>query len=275
MTNCFDGGLVVLLLASHASGEPADQGATKTSPSTSAKRPTKSRAAKKSGKASPDSAKPRGAKPATPEPTDHYDKQTILGWPVLVNRPFSEREPELCGQTLTLLGPHLCNIMRNVPAPAVEKLRQITIWVEEAEPHHPCMAYHPNAAWLREHDMNPDKAGCVELANARAFLDWTHAQPWMVFHELAHGYHDQFLPDGFENAELRGAHARAVESKNYESVLRVGSQRDKHYALTNPMELFAEASEAYFGTNDFYPFVRAELAEHDPALHALIGRLWE
>ena len=25
------------------------------------------------------------------------------------------------------------------------------------------------------------------------------------------------------------------------------------------MEYFAEASEAFFGTNDFYPFVRAEL----------------
>ena len=30
------------------------------------------------------------------------------------------------------------------------------------------------------------------------------------------------------------------------------------------MEYFAEASEAYFGTNDFFPFVRIELRRHDP-----------
>ena len=40
------------------------------------------------------------------------------------------------------------------------------------------------------------------------------------------------------------------------------------------MEYFAEASEAYFGTNDFYPYVRSELAEHDPALFELLGKFW-
>lgn len=38
------------------------------------------------------------------------------------------------------------------------------------------------------------------------------------------------------------------------------------------MEFFAEASAALFGTNDFFPFVRAELASHDP--DALVRRLW-
>jgi hypothetical protein len=40
------------------------------------------------------------------------------------------------------------------------------------------------------------------------------------------------------------------------------------------MEYFAEATEAYFGTNDFYPYVRSELAAHDPAMFALLGKLW-
>ena len=37
---------------------------------------------------------------------------------------------------------------------------------------------------------------------------------------------------------------------------------------------FAELSEAYFGTNDFYPFVRAELKEHDPRGYALMEKAW-
>jgi hypothetical protein len=46
--------------------------------------------------------------------------------------------------------------------------------------------------------------------------------------------------------------------------------------LENPdrWEYFAEASEAYFGTNDFYPFVRTELQRHDPEMYELLKRLW-
>ena len=208
------------------------------------------------------------------EPTDAYADKAIEGWRVRVNKSFRQREGNLCNDTLALLRQQLYLITRNVPAPAVEKLRQIKIWVEEAEPHHPCMAYHPDPGWLRDHDMNPDKARCVELANARNFLTWTHDQPWMVFHELAHGYHHQFLPDGFDNTDVRSAFDRVVEAKNYVSVLHINGRRERHYALTNPQEYFAESSEAYFGTNDFYPFVRSELNEIDPAGCKLLEAVW-
>ena len=48
----------------------------------------------------------------------------------------------------------------------------------------------------------------------------------------------------------------------------------KHYALTTPMENFAESTEAYLGVNDFYPFVRAELKEHDPRMFELLKKIW-
>ena len=208
------------------------------------------------------------------EPTSGYAIEHVEGWTVRVHRMFREREPQLCQDTFKMLGQQLYLITRNVPPQAVEKLRQIVIWVEEAEPHHPCMAYHPDAGWLREHDMNPDKAHCVELANARNFLKWTREQPWMVFHELAHGYHHQFLDDGFDNQEVRAALERAKAAQLYENVLRFNGRREAHYALTNPQEYFAEASEAYFGTNDFYPYVRAELRELDPTCCDLMTRLW-
>ena len=89
--------------------------------------------------------------------------------------------------------------------------------------------------------------------------------------ELAHGYHHQFLGD--DNAEIKACYDKAVASKSYESVLRAG-RKEKHYALNNAKEYFAEATEAYFGQNDFYPFVRAELKEHDPAMFELLEKLW-
>jgi len=46
------------------------------------------------------------------------------------------------------------------------------------------------------------------------------------------------------------------------------------YAMTNPQEYFAECSEAFFSTNDFFPFTRDELARHDPGMFELLKRLW-
>jgi hypothetical protein len=134
------------------------------------------------------------------------------------------------------------------------------------------MCYHPDAGWLRSHGMNPAKAGAVEVASARNFLSWTVAQPWMVLHELAHGYHDQVL--GFDNAEVRACFDAAVSAHLYDSVLGFDGKKRRHYALTDPKEYFAELTESYFGTNDFYPFVRAELKQHDPRAFDLVEKLW-
>jgi hypothetical protein len=44
--------------------------------------------------------------------------------------------------------------------------------------------------------------------------------------------------------------------------------------LTNEKEFFAEMSECYFGTNDFFPFVSAELKEAEPESYALLKDTW-
>jgi hypothetical protein len=207
------------------------------------------------------------------DPIEAYRPQSIEGWKVLVHQKLFEAEQqELREQTMRLLGDHLYRVARALPEPALAKVRKIPIWVELAHPRHACMCYHPSADWLREHGMNPAKAGSVELANCRNFLRWTHDQPWMVLHELAHGYHHQVL--GNDHPGIRACYQQAVDSKSYEQVLHIHGGKKRHYALTNPMEYFAEASEAYFGTNDFYPFVRAELKEHDPRCFTLLEELW-
>jgi hypothetical protein len=211
--------------------------------------------------------------PASFDPTSRYEEQTLEGWKVLIHRDLLD-DAELAEPTLTLLRHQLYQMTRVVPAPALEKLRQVTIWVEKDEPHHPCMAYHPDAGWLREHDMNPEKARCVEVANAATFLAWTRAQPWMVLHEMAHAYHHQFLEEGYDNPDVTAVYRRAMDEKRYHRVLHIQGEHRKGYATTNPMEYFAETAEAYFGTNDFFPYVRSELQEHDPAGYALHERLW-
>ena len=220
---------------------------------------------------------PSGAKAALKyDAVERYAEQQIEGWRVLVHRDlFAENRTELRERTLKLLGNHLFRITTIVPEAAVIQLRKIPIWVEVAHPKHPCMCYHPDPAWLQDNGMNPAKAGGVELANCENFLNWTRDQPWMVLHEMAHGYHHQYLPKGFDNPEVLAVYQSAKQAGLYDSILRISGKKEKAYALNNQQEYFAEQTEAFFGTNDFFPFVKAELREHDPQMHELLGKLWK
>lgn len=168
----------------------------------------------------------------------------------------------------------LYRIVHVMPDAPLRDLRKITIWVHKDDAATTCMAYHPGPEWLKEHGSNPAMAKGVEVANLNNFISWTYEQPWMVLHELAHGYHDRFLKDGFENDDVKSVWSADMNSKKYESVLHWNGTSAKHYATTNQMEFFAETTEAYFGQNDFYPFVNAELKTFDPEAFSLIERIW-
>ena len=206
------------------------------------------------------------------EPTGSYSKEALEGWPIYISRAFGDEHKDLLDRTLAELRAQLFEITRVVPNDALARLREVPIWVEYRDRDTPCMCYHPSKEWLSGNGYNPDKEKGVEIAHAETFLKWTHDQPWMVLHELAHSYHDRVL--NFDNAEVKSAYEAAVKSGQYKKVLHINGRHVDHYALTNEKEYFAECSEAYFGTNDFYPFVRAELVEVDPAMAKLLEKLW-
>lgn len=205
------------------------------------------------------------------EPTANYVVRDIEGWTVLVHKRLLEDEKELGERTLKLLAAKLFDLTRVVPTPALEKLRRVRIWVEK-NPKVKCACYHPSRGWLANNGFNPEKEKSVEIGGPENFLGWAACQPNMVLHELAHAYHHQVL--GYDNPEIKAAFKRAVESKSYESVLYYDGSKKRAYALNNDQEYFAELSEAYFGTNDFYPFVRPEVKEHDPEMFKLLQKLW-
>ena len=96
--------------------------------------------------------------------------------------------------------------------------------------------------------------------------------PYVVLHELAHAYHDQVL--SFDRQDVIDVYKQMREEGIYDEVLLFTGRKVKHYGLTNHKEYFAESTEAYFGVNDFYPFVRAELKEHDPRMYKLMEKFW-
>lgn len=216
------------------------------------------------------------AAPATQptyEPTSRYVKQDIEGWTVHVHQSLLGDHKALGDEAVKFTRSCLYNVTRVVPAEVLPRLRQVPIWLEYNNPKVALGCYHPSRRWLIDNGFNPEKANSIEIGNAKRLLDphWTHHQPWMFLHELAHAYHFRHLG---ENPELKAAFRRAKDAGLYASVLLHNGKKVKHYALTNDKEFFAELTESYFGVNDFYPFVRAELLEYDKESHDLIAKLW-
>lgn len=198
----------------------------------------------------------------------------VEGWQVHVDVKLTEPEGrEVGGQALRILADKLYEIALVLPREKVEELRKVPIWID-LDHALSSMQYHPNVHWLIDHGYDPRMAKAVHIPKARRLIDLTRTneQPWAVLHELAHAYHDRVL--GFDYGPIRDEYERVVREGLYKSVLRNNGRTTRHYALTDPKEYFAEMTEAYFGTNDFYPFVRAELEKVDPGTCALLGRIW-
>jgi hypothetical protein len=205
-------------------------------------------------------------------PTEQYESREIEGWTVRVNKALLGDKADLGKKAIRLLEVRLYEITLAVPARPLAELRKVPIWLGVDDYIEERACYHPNVQWLRDHGLNPDKAKAVEIGNAASFLKEARHQPMMVLHELAHSYHDRIL--GFDHPGILEAYAKAKQSGIYDSVLRISGKKEKAYAITHPHEYFAEACEAFFGTNDYYPFVRAELREFDPALYRILEEVW-
>jgi hypothetical protein len=206
------------------------------------------------------------------EPTSRYEVREVEQFTVYVNRRLLGEKRTLGAETLKLLRAKLHEINRAVPEAALAELHKVRIWVEVEDKRHPGGCYHPSRKWLLENGFNPEKARSVEIGNAANFLSWSLHQPSMVLHELAHAYHHRVL--GHDNEDIKQAYQHAVESGLYESVLRYDGEMARAYALNNDQEYFAELTEAFFGTNDFYPFVRAEIQQCDPLMYETLRKLW-
>ena len=202
--------------------------------------------------------------------------KNIEGWTVQVDPQLIDGAHKEEGEkAMRMLGNHLQRIAILIPEEALARLRKVRIWLEHEHPELGSMQYHPDVDWLTERGYHPDLAKTVHLPRASSLTSrgMLLKQPAVILHELAHAYHDQFL--GFDHPGILEAYSKAMDAGAYDEVLLYDGKTVRHYAATDHKEYFAEATEAYFYRNDFYPFVAAELRIHDPAAHALMGKLWE
>ncbi|MDG2123879.1 MAG: hypothetical protein P8J87_09295, partial [Verrucomicrobiales bacterium] len=210
------------------------------------------------------------------EPRFDPVEKDLEGWTIHVDPALLEggAEAEMGTKALKMLANHLQRIAILVPTEALTKLQTCEIWIENDHPSLGAMQYHPGIGWLKNNGHDPRLHKKVHIPHAKALLSRFQLlkHPAVILHELAHAYHDQIL--SFDHLEIIAAYDAMKKAGTYEKVLLFNGEEVRHYGLTNHKEYFAEGTEAYFYRNDFYPFVRAELKQHDPQLHDTLEKVW-
>jgi len=218
---------------------------------------------------------PSKAKDQPPQPTSRTLQQ-IEGWKVRVDdRLLGDSADAATGlRALRFLEAKLVEIKAVVPQAKVKELQQVVIVLDLNCGDLRSMQYHPSAGWLKSHGYPEELARCVHLPRAADLPTRRNIneQPWVILHELAHAYHDQYLD--FEEPRIKAAYERFKSSGHGDAAMLYDGRRVKHYGLTNQKEFFAEMTESCFGLNDFYPFNRAELREAEPEIFQLLAEIW-
>ena len=219
---------------------------------------------------------PTGTRGASADQPASRAERSIEGFRVRVDERLLPgcADDEVGRAALAFLASKLADIRIVVPADKLERLRQVTIVLDASCGDLASMQYHPSGDWLESHGYPRDLEKCIHLPRAAdvATRRNVNEQPWVVLHELAHAYHDQVL--GFDEPRILAAWEAFKADGRGQSTLLFDGSRTKHYGLTDHKEFFAEMTEAYFGSNDFQPFNRAELKTDHPAIYALLTDIW-
>jgi len=207
---------------------------------------------------------------------DRFAVHDIEGWTVYANRGIRKQHADALDKTLEHLKWELYQIKLGVPPDAVAHMQEDSaIWMEYSEK--VGLSYHPSRNWLTDHGYTvPRDFQSFMSLSVKSHVGDSYRHPFVIFHEQAHGYDFHFIGKGnrYGNDECEANYQRMMKTGTYENVLIWFGRKGSHYGRTNRMEYWAESSEAYFAVNDIYPFVRAELREHDPKMARLVERYW-
>ena len=204
----------------------------------------------------------------------------VSGWKVHINKVLLDTQREETEHALVLLKKMLDEIIRVVPAKAVAELQKVPLYFSPSyKGKHGGAEFHPDGGWLKDNGRDPIMTKGVEFSGIADFEAEMNRMPNFALHELAHAYHNRVIVGSFDNAEIKAAYDHAKASGKYDKIERWhGNGKpntfERAYAMTNPMEYFAENTEAYFSRNDFFPFTREELKRHDPEMFAVLEKLW-
>jgi len=204
---------------------------------------------------------------------DGYYQLSVCEWPVYMNTALYNDDK--AKQVFDALRVDLGVVQSRLPTQIALDLRSVNVWLELDVPTTAGGVYHPSQLWLEENGYPTKWAKGVQIGNAQNYLNWRQQQPAIILHELAHAFDDQYFNS--ENPTLIAAFEEAKLAGIYQSVAFIEAEQGllEAYALTNAKEYFAELTEAYFWTNDFFPFTRQQLQQHDAAGFNAVRTMWD
>jgi hypothetical protein len=204
----------------------------------------------------------------------------VRGWTLRIDERLIAKDSAAVEKAVVILDAQLAKVERLIPAKAVERLRSVPLNFSLPYPdRRPTAEYHGGLAWVKQVGREIALAKAIEFTNIDRFEPEIRRMPVLVLHELAHAYHDQVIPGGYQNKDILGAFQQAKAAGTYDAVKRWTGEKyaekpSKAYAMTNQMEYFAEVTEAYFDRNDMEPFDLAELKVKDPGVVPVLEKVW-
>lgn len=197
---------------------------------------------------------------------EDFSLTEVRGFPVYIESSLQSESPENVELFMDLAAAHLTLLENMVSHDILAKLRTVNIWLTDNNCRHTAAFYHRKnvvVSWLEANGRPAEMAGGTEFCRVDHLVESDNLGAYLI-HELAHGFHDHYLSDGFNNRIIVDAYDRQWPLMLYYNVLKAdGDHDDEGHANSNAIEYFAHLSNKYLGTDGEYPFVQAELRRHD------------
>lgn len=102
----------------------------------------------------------------------------------------------------------------------------------------------------------PHKLGQISI---RCYSSFVHEFPFkgIAIHELAHAWHDLFIPNGFENSKIKDQYKWSKKCLHL---------RHKSYWKANSTEFFAEMTTSFFFRSKYVPYTDMSMNEQNKSL---------
>jgi hypothetical protein len=210
-----------------------------------------------------------------------FRKEVIGGWTVYLECPI-EYTHNLMSTIVNELTSDLEHVTSLLPEQILTRLQATQLFVvasKEAKPTNQMKggggALFMNPLGDMASQDAPEAYSGSIVINANAWINTRRWQPaGATLHEMAHAWHCMNWPCFSSDSLITEAYEAAISTGIYDQVERNDGTTVKAYAATDKQEYFAELTEAWFWENDFYPYNREELLEHDPLGAAAVEDAW-
>lgn len=192
---------------------------------------------------------------------DNYEEREELGFKIYVYKETLESDPDKTEAAYDIVVWGLTYMRHRMYVATFDKLADagVKIIINDLGDNGGAN-YHPDYLGWSEF-----RRKSITFAKLEGSIKHIHWYPGVLIHEIAHAFHDLFLPNGFDNEVIIEWYDKAVASGKYEAVnttyssFRSGREKKRAYALTNEREFFAEMSEALWLRNNYEPFTIFEV----------------